>query len=228
MPYLMLIIDELALVLRDPNSEIRDRAMLELGAILNVSRATGGHCMLCTQRPSVDIISGYLKATISARIAFGVPTQADSRVIIDNSNAADIDIPGRAWMLHGARAIQMQTPWITPKQIRTIIDETTKREEGRQPDQVSIEELVTISMEKCDGWMSQNKLKAELGDRMGWDQLKQLLVDLDGEVVSDTSGNHYQVVNQGRGIGRRLQPVLFDESVEDNGHRSEVGDSAAW
>lgn len=213
LPYIVLIIDELAQVLRHPRTDISNDAMLELGAILNIARATGGHCILCTQRPSVDVISGYIKTNISSRVAFATPTQADSRVILDTSVASDLDLPGRAWMLDGASRFQLQTPWISPTLIRRTIKAICERNVQPDHDEVDLMKIVQVALDKFDGSLSYRPLADEFKGRIGVNALQELLAELDDQVI-DIDGRQY-VVNPGNGgnISRHLEPVEFAEAI---------------
>lgn len=216
LPYLILVIDELAQVLRHPQRELSSQAMLELGSILSISRATGGHCILCTQRPSVDVVSGYLKTNIDGRVAFGVPTDADSRVILDTSVAADIELPGRAWMLYRAKRVQIQCPWISPTMIRRLVAHVIQREQGEQKPDIDILTVARLSLEHFEGNLSFRPIFDELRGKIARDDLLSMLQSFDNEVI-DIDGKPYRIVAANGGTTSRHLQLLELSS-----------DSASW
>lgn len=222
LPYIVMIIDELAQVLSNPQRELANDAMLELGLILAVARATGGHCIVCTQHPSVSVVSGYLKSNLDTRVAFKTATQSDSRVILDTSHAADIELPGRAWMLDGANRVQVQCPWISPTMIKRTVKTVIEREKQPAREEVDITKVVAISLERFGGSLAYRKLWQEPEVRSGISQhdLQDMLEAFDNEIV-ELDGKYYQVVpGNGASIPRHLDLVQFDEATAGgNGDR---------
>ncbi len=118
LPYIVLVIDELAELLIG-ETEIERR----LGRLAQKCRATGIHIVLATQRPSVNVLTGTIKANFPARVAFAVSSQADSRVILDESGAETL--LGRGDMLYKPQGrgqqIRLQGSWIDDKDVRAIV-----------------------------------------------------------------------------------------------------------
>ncbi len=119
-PYLIFIIDELAdLMIFAPNE-----AEELITRVAQMSRATGIHLVLATQRPSVDVITGLMKANIPTRIAFNVSSMIDSRVIIDMPGAEKL--LGRGDMLYlppdKAKPVRIQGPFITEKEVLNLVN----------------------------------------------------------------------------------------------------------
>jgi len=120
LPYIVIIIDELA-----------DLMMLDAGNVeesitrlAQMARAVGLHLILATQRPSVDVITGLIKANFPARISFRVATKVDSRTILD-ANGAEA-LLGRGDMLYlpsgSARVHRLHAPFVTEKEIAAVVE----------------------------------------------------------------------------------------------------------
>ncbi len=119
MPYIVLFIDELADIILLSPVEVEDT----ITRIAQMSRATGIHMVLATQRPSVNIITGLIKANIPCRVAFAVSSQVDSRVILDTQGAEKL--LGRGDMLYlppeQAKPIRIQGAFIADKDINNLV-----------------------------------------------------------------------------------------------------------
>jgi S-DNA-T family DNA segregation ATPase FtsK/SpoIIIE len=119
LPQIVVIIDELADLMMVAATEVETA----ICRIAQLARATGIHLLIATQRPSVDVITGLIKANIPSRIAFAVATQIDSRVILDMSGAEKL--LGRGDMLYnpiGAmKPIRLQGSFVTDKETERII-----------------------------------------------------------------------------------------------------------
>lgn len=118
LPYIVLVIDELADIMLFSPVEVEDA----ITRIAQMSRATGIHMVLATQRPSVDVITGLIKANIPARIAFAVASQVDSRVILDAPGAEKL--LGRGDMLFlppdKAKPLRIQGTFLKDKEINEL------------------------------------------------------------------------------------------------------------
>jgi len=119
LPYIVLFIDELADIMLFSPVEVEDA----ITRIAQMSRATGIHMVLATQRPSVDVITGLIKANIPCRIAFAVASQVDSRVILDTQGAEKL--LGRGDMLYlppeQAKPVRIQGAFVSDKETNDLV-----------------------------------------------------------------------------------------------------------
>lgn len=120
LPYLVIVIDELADLMAQASSEV-EGAIVRLA---QMARATGIHLIVATQRPSVDVITGLIKANITSRIAFAVASQFDSRTIIDQSGAEKL--LGKGDMLYMgsdfSKPRRVQGAMVQEKEIREVTE----------------------------------------------------------------------------------------------------------
>jgi len=130
LPKIVIVIDELADVMLFAPSEVEE----SITRIAQMARAVGIHLVLATQRPSVDVITGLIKANIPARIAFNVSSMTDSRVILDSPGAEKL--LGRGDMLFippdQAKPSRIQGTYVTDQEIKTMIDFI--KSQGQKPD----------------------------------------------------------------------------------------------
>jgi len=120
LPYILIVIDELADIILFSPADIEDA----ICRIAQMARATGIHLIVSTQRPSVDVITGLIKANIPCRVAFNVSSQVDSRVIIDSPGAEKL--LGRGDMLFvppdQAKPTRIQGAFVSEAEIRKLIN----------------------------------------------------------------------------------------------------------
>jgi S-DNA-T family DNA segregation ATPase FtsK/SpoIIIE len=119
LPYIVVIIDELADLMLIAAKEIET----PITRLAQMARAVGVHLILATQRPSVDVITGVIKANFPARIAYMVTTRPDSKTILDTNGAEQLLGNGDMLFLPPGepRAIRLQNPLITTKEVERII-----------------------------------------------------------------------------------------------------------
>lgn len=120
LPYIVILVDELADMMQLAPVEV-EKTVCRLA---QMSRATGIHLVLSTQRPSVDVLTGLIKANIPCRIAFNVTSQVDSRVIIDQTGAEKL--LGRGDMLYlpadSSKPMRIQGVYVHPAELRSLLD----------------------------------------------------------------------------------------------------------
>jgi len=118
LPYIVLIIDELADLMVTSGKEI-ETPVARLAA---VSRATGIHLVLATQRPSVNVITGIIKANFPARLSFRVTSKIDSRTILDAGGAEQLVGLGDMLYSHGSELVRLQGPFIDTSEVEKVCE----------------------------------------------------------------------------------------------------------
>lgn len=136
MPYIVVIIDELADIMQAYPRE------LEAGIVrlAQMSRAVGIHLVLSTQRPSVNVITGLIKANVPARIALQVASQIDSRTILDMAGAEKLLGAGDMLFLSGdmAKPSRIQSAFISEDEVKNLVKHLTKTYEDLLPDEIDL------------------------------------------------------------------------------------------
>lgn len=119
MPYIVIFIDELADLMFSVAAEVED----SIARLAQMGRAAGIHLILATQRPSVDVITGIIKANFPARISFQVSSKIDSRTILDTHGAEQLLGKGDMLiMFPGTRIIRVHGAFVTEEEIRAVAE----------------------------------------------------------------------------------------------------------
>ncbi|SET80225.1 DNA segregation ATPase FtsK/SpoIIIE, S-DNA-T family [Oceanobacillus limi] len=199
MPYIVIVIDELADLMMVSPQDVED----SISRIAQKARACGIHLLLATQRPSVDVLTGLIKANIPTRIAFSVSSQVDSRTIIDTGGAEKL--LGKGDMLfieNGAgKSVRIQGPFVSDDEIervtnyaRTIAEPNYLFEQESLLQQMTVDEAEDdLLQEAIEFVLEQNSASTSLLQRhfkIGYNRAARLMDTLEAKgIISGQNGS---------------------------------------
>jgi S-DNA-T family DNA segregation ATPase FtsK/SpoIIIE len=143
LPYIVVIIDELADLMMVAPGDVEEA----ISRLAQMARAAGIHLIIATQRPSVDVITGLIKANIPSRIAFGVSSQVDSRTILDMAGAEKL--LGRGDMLYFPvgypKPVRVQGAFVSDREVEAVVSYVKSQQEASYREDLILSETTQAS-----------------------------------------------------------------------------------
>lgn len=167
LPYIVVLVDELADLMMVASNDVED----SITRLAQMARAAGIHLIIATQRPSVDVITGVIKANIPSRIAFSVSSQTDSRTILDSGGAEKL--LGRGDMLFlpvgSSKPTRVQGAFLSDEEVERIVDHCIDQQKASYQEEMIPEET--------------NEMVEEVDDEL-YDDAVQMIIEMQSASVS--------------------------------------------
>ncbi|MFD1018242.1 FtsK/SpoIIIE family DNA translocase [Thalassobacillus hwangdonensis] len=191
LPYIVVLVDELADLMMVASGDVEDA----ITRLAQMARAAGIHLIIATQRPSVDVITGVIKANIPSRIAFSVSSQTDSRTILDSGGAEKL--LGRGDMLYmpvgSSNGTRVQGAFLSDEEVERVVDFCIEQQRAQYQDEMIPEE--------------ESETKQEVDDDL-YPEAVQLVIEMQSASVS--------MIQRRFRVGYTRAARLID-AMEDNG-----------
>ncbi|MBP3038349.1 DNA translocase FtsK [Bacillaceae bacterium Marseille-Q3522] len=214
LPYIIVIVDELADLMMVASSDVEDA----ITRLAQMARAAGIHLIIATQRPSVDVITGVIKANIPSRIAFSVSSQIDSRTILDMGGAEKL--LGRGDMLFlpvgASKPIRVQGAFLSDDEVEEVVNfvisqQKAQYQEEMIPDDIpetkgeAVDELYNEAVELVIDMQTASVSMLQRRFRIGYTRAARLIDEMELRGVV------------GQYEGSKPRAVLISKSAEESG-----------
>lgn len=175
MPKIVIVVDELADMMMAASREVE----ASICRLAQMARAVGIHLVIATQRPSVDVITGLIKANIPARVAFTVASSIDSRTILDSIGAEDLLGDGDMLYLpqDDSRMRRIQGVFMSSKEIEKVTNWLKLKMEPVYHDEVTSQEVVSQKIQGIPGSRLQGQVSSSGSDDSLYDEALRLVID---------------------------------------------------
>ncbi len=211
LPQIVIIIDELSDLMMAASNEVED----SICRLAQKARAAGMHLIVATQRPSVDVITGLIKANIPSRIAFAVKSQIDSRTIIDTQGAEKL--LGNGDMLYCpvglSKPVRVQGCYVSDDEIERVIDFVTSQGEVKYDDAVMQE--IEIKAAQTGGKKKGNvEVEVKQNDDKGYDdEMTPAAIDIVVEAGSASTTFIQRKLKLGYARAARIMDELSEKGI---------------
>jgi hypothetical protein len=199
-------------------------AEVRLGSILSTARASGGHVVLCTQRPSSDIVTPFITTNADTRICFSVPTQPNSIAVIGVGDAAGLEPAGRAMFRSGPRLNEIQSPFISDRQVDAIVAAAINKAGGvsriEVSDKITLDDVLREAINNYGGKLGVDAMFAAFQGRITQAEIRKMITGLNGDPIL-ISGRFYKI-RRGRGAVRILVPIGDQDMATEIGIASRI------
>ena len=236
MPYIVIVIDELADLMMREGKHVEDPIV----RLAQKARATGIHMVLATQRPSVNVVTGLIKANFPSRIAFAMASQIDSRTILDAPGAEDLI--GRGDMLYQPsdlpRPMRLQGVFVTDPEIGRIVQSWKDQANGETDYDEDVlafagsartPAIPAASSAGCARWAwttRRSRRRADHGDREGVDVATSRRSSASGSPGPPASWTSWSAMGSSRPRtrpARRPAPHLWSRQLDHVAQRERAG-----